>query len=187
MNTFGQKDVIEKYCTTLEMGKQLMRLGLSPETCDFVWHHWFDKKDDGYGNYVSHYFEEWKNGWQLIPLQEPIDIMVANRYYSFKDGYDVPAWSLGALLNLIPENAEKGEFNGEPYGWSLNQDRLRYVNKDVLKEYSCSQGIVYAAYNLVVYLTEEGYLPQYNYPTIYDFNTKQSYLIWDYPSKTVEK
>jgi hypothetical protein len=36
MNSFGQKDVFEKYCTTLEQGKQLMRLGLSPETCDFV-------------------------------------------------------------------------------------------------------------------------------------------------------
>ena len=185
MNSFGQKDVFEKYCTTPEMGKQLMRLGLSPETCDFVWHHWFENFDNDL--FHSHLFKERKNGWELLPLQEPIDITVANCYHSFKDGYKVPAWSLGALLNLIPENAEKGEFNGEPYGWNINQDRLRYVNKGVLKDYSCSDGLVTAVYNLVCYLTENGYLPQHNYPKIFDFNTKQEYLIWDWPYKNEEK
>ncbi len=181
MDTIGQTDAFEKHRTSLEQGKNLMRLGLSPYTADFIWNHWYEKEDPDYDTFHSHLFQEPKHGWEIVPLKEPVDITVANRYHSFKDGFNVPSWSLGSLLSVIPKPGIKGEFNGVPYGWNLNPSRLRYTAANCIHDYSCSRGYVNAAYMLVCDLLKKGIVPRYEYPKLYDFNTKKEYLIWDFP------
>lgn len=69
--------------TNLEQSKELMELGLKPETADLVWFR--ETKDDSY---------------QLALLRD--DIKLIEDSFSIRNEYALPAWTTDALLREIP-------------------------------------------------------------------------------------
>lgn len=69
--------------TTIEQSKKLVELGLKPETADMYWMH-VQGKDIN------------KDFWKVEIIQ-----LWWKPYKGIKDNY-IPAWSLGALLRLLP-------------------------------------------------------------------------------------
>lgn len=115
--------------TTPEQSKRLLELGLDPRTSDA---HWKPQSD----------------GYVLIP--EGLD--------SYQNASAIPAWSLSALLKLMPEiRTEYGIM--QPYLVSGAGRRFRFL---------CFYKITYntqnydepvdAAYEMVVWLLENGYI-----------------------------
>ena len=67
--------------TTIEQSKRLLELGLPKETADMTWKNW--SGDD--------------------KLSIGLDPAITNELYSFRKGLTIPAWSLSALLDVIPK------------------------------------------------------------------------------------
>ena len=75
------KDMTEFYtqvCTTIEQSKQLIELGLNPDTADMGWFKAYSLKGEIYKPFIKEYkLENYKT--------------------------DIPAWSLHRLLKMLPE------------------------------------------------------------------------------------
>lgn len=100
---------MSKICTTLAQSKELMELGLNPETADM---HWFGS------------WSEWN--LDIIPYKDvslPKYITAEN-----KGEFILPAWSLSTLIDLIPAATFLQEVNDMCYG-SIEID-----NKDLMEE-----------------------------------------------------
>lgn len=80
--------------TTIEQSKKLLALGISPESADMGWYYSKDPQ------------------------------MARNQMWLYTKGEnsDIPAWSLSALLELIPENVTVRENDG--YEWPANRPKL---------------------------------------------------------------
>lgn len=85
---------MKKICTSLEQSKKLVELGLDVNTADMCW--------------TNHLFNAFLSSWR-------IESTSPQEYKNLLDGFAVrgyliePAWSLSALLELIPPYL--GEFN----------------------------------------------------------------------------
>lgn len=133
-----------KICTSLEQSKKLLELGIDVNTADM------------------YYFDDHYN---LVSLKT--DFSYENYLLYKRDGCDyIPAWSLSALLELIPPYL--GEFNeGIDFGFSksmnkkwysahyiqLNDDGVATFNKTVTGDTAID-----AAFEIVVWLKENGKL-----------------------------
>lgn len=124
-----------KHFTTVEQSKKLLELGLNPESADMYY-----EPSAGFGT-------------------EPSEISVGDIKYAHPRS--VPCWSLGALLEVIPKQLEKQKY------WKTllvniesNRDVVSYVNYS--DESSLYDAIgdtpKEAAYNMVVWLLENGYI-----------------------------
>lgn len=122
--------------TTIEQSKHLLELGLDPNTADMWWSNRFVY-------------------WQPTPM-----IGVAteqNQLYAFKwCEMDVPAWSLTALLDVMPNNDY-----WEICLWQYKDQRWQCVFDDV--EFSNGETKAFvtdtpidAAYQMVCWLLEQG-------------------------------
>ena len=74
---------MNKICTTIEQSKKLVELGIDVSTADMFY---------GYGMDIQ------TKKWELS--KTPVIIDESNK---IDPDYDVPAWSLTALINLIPK------------------------------------------------------------------------------------
>ena len=70
-----------KTATSVEQSKKLLKLGLSPETADLCWKR------------VAQYDENWNPVMVLYSKKRVEECMLL---------YEFPAWSLSALMNLMP-------------------------------------------------------------------------------------
>ena len=128
-----------KICTSIEQSKKLIELGIDVNTSDMMWEYNPDK-------------EIYWNKPTIIPIDD----------YIFVN--DIPAWSLSALLELIPfhiiENDRFGFYQvkgfnkqGETYrfGYKTNSDSFLF-------ETSWYNDVVDAAFEMICWLKENNKL-----------------------------
>ena len=115
-------------CTTKEQSQKLIELGLDVNTADMVY-----------------CVELYKEGWKYSNEAYPIDGTL--------EGDDIPAWSLSALLELIPESIDDNTNNFSQL--EMTKKSISYAFSDgmlrigFLKEY-----LIDAAYEMVCWLLE---------------------------------
>ena len=82
---------MNKICTSIEQSKKLIELGIDADTSDMVYlkSYFLDEEEGQYNLLVGSYHEGYaeKDDGTLIPIFDE----------------HIPAWSLSALLELIPE------------------------------------------------------------------------------------
>ena len=128
--------------TTIEQSKHLLELGLSTDSADMWW---------------SNRFVYWKSTPMIGIATEQ------NQLYTFKwCDEDVPAWSLSALLKVMPKEIKKDD---KQYSFHLETthnlyyvsyyrydiDGIRYLHTTELN--NCT---IDAAYEIVCWLLEQG-------------------------------
>jgi len=121
--------------TTIEQSKKLLELGLNPGTADM------------------HYIKI---------IRENDVIYMPELLYEDKE-YDIPCWSLGALLEVMPKSLEDEVnyyeitvyYSGIGCEWYLG-----YITIDMRRtlEVFHNTSLIEAAYNMVVWLIENKYL-----------------------------
>jgi hypothetical protein len=124
--------------TSIEQSKQLVRLGLDPKIADMCW--------------VKDYTEQ----WVLIAdtksnIQHRLEGMYEYSGFKWQEHIAlVPAWSLSALLEVMPKNAEliKMENDAHELYYEIDYMYTGYEDKDA----------VTAAYEMVHWLLENGYI-----------------------------
>lgn len=127
-----------KYYTTKEQSKELLKLGLNPETADMC-------------------YEYQKAHWPDEPayLDWP-------QCYKKHDEQDIPCWSVGALMDLIPKRIihNKTEYfmclQTSTYCYFLCHTDGRYLTP--LGCQIICKPLIDAVYQYVVWLIENGYI-----------------------------
>lgn len=110
--------------TTIEQSKKLLELGLSRDTANMVYLYWINSKTK-------------EEGIEEIPT---IGLPIEN--------CDIPCWSLGALLRIMPDNFIELLKEGGMYRVKAEQ---KYV--------SClSENPIDVVFEMVVNLLEKGYI-----------------------------
>ena len=117
------------YYTTIEQAEHLVELGLDPETADMFY--FLDPTPAG-------------NIYHLA--MQRIDIGVRN-LPKYNDG-DLPCWSIGALLELMPESYQLTRGKDNKYQFMLFHILIHDWFNTPLE----------AVYNMVCYLLENGYI-----------------------------
>ena len=74
---------MNKICTTIEQSKKLIKLGIDVNTVDMYYQY-------------DYYIKEYEEDAQIIPKSE-----LGQHFSLFPE--DIPAWSLSALLGLMPK------------------------------------------------------------------------------------
>ena len=78
----------------VEQSKRLKSLGLDPCTADFYW-----EKIEGENGIENSDMPPIRNGYRLMPGCNPTFFING---FSYRNGYVIPAWSAGRLLDLMP-------------------------------------------------------------------------------------
>lgn len=106
---------MNKICTSIEQSKKLIELGIDVNTADFMWEYDCDK-------------EIYWDKPTIIPIDDYIFIN------------DIPAWSLAALLDILPKNLDIGRpvlaTNYRGYYWVSYFDEYMKENKFTSKIYN---------------------------------------------------
>lgn len=152
---------MNKICTSIEQSQKLIDLGIDENTADMCW--------------TNHLFSALLSSWRIesTPPQE---------YKNLLDGFVVrgyliePAWSLTALMNLLPSQfTEKGECSETTYTidirkYALTENvdlyQIAYGNyifyedgnshwKDMINTGE-KENIIDAAFEMIVWLKENG-------------------------------
>lgn len=126
-----------QYYTTIEQSKKLVELGLSPKTADMC--------------YIQHFDESYN---EVISIEE--DPRLA---YNI-DTIDLPCWSLGALLELMPK-IQEDENDGGCYpvlckGWDNGQWHCVYRSSIHITEWYDNS--IDAVLDMVCWLLENNYI-----------------------------
>lgn len=117
---------MENY-TTIEQSKKLLKLGLNSETADCNWEH-----APGYENHEGNITGFW---------DDP-------EWGQSCDSKDLPCWSFGALLKIIPNYQLQTQSKGFGILFSCRKE-LKIIEANTPFE---------AAYNMVCWLLETGYI-----------------------------
>lgn len=133
---------MKKIATDVEQGEQLMVLGIDPDiTADMCWSR--SNTDEEYS---------------LDVLQAPYH----KRLFSHRNGFTRPAWSLQALISLMPNDIEIG---GDPFKLRIDTDSVCYIDEWDLNDVRAvlffaegEQTLVDVAAEMVVFLKEKKYI-----------------------------
>ena len=127
---------MNKICTSINQSKKLIELGIDINTADMVY-----------------CIELYKEGWKYSNEAYPIDGTLERD--------DIPAWSLSALLGLMPKLYE---FENDPNdggcqpnlckGWDNNQWHIVYRSSIYITEWYDDP--IDAAFEMIVWLKENG-------------------------------
>lgn len=138
-----------KHYTTIEQSKKLVELGLNPDTADMKWYYWKDEIDA-----------------PKVPTLG-FDKAVLESYKNTQAVY-LPCWSLGALLEVMPPylfEFERGidlniyrNLNGKGWHVSYMPNNVESMQKDKFRQITNGGTPIEAAYNMVVWLIENGYI-----------------------------
>lgn len=130
MSEFNFKSQI---CTSREQSEKLLTLGLKKETADCIHFHTKEK------------------GWEILVLEE-------GDTAKYVEGFEIPAWSLDRLRELIPENIITGVRN--QWHRVMYNSVLTYEEGDD-SLVSFSGGSIYDRFISCIYwLIKEGYFPK---------------------------
>ena len=138
-----------KHYTTIEQSKKLVELGLSPDTADMF----YSRRPTG------------KSEYSVFP-----DFKPEGRLEVFTK-VDLPCWSLGALIELMPKIISVPVDERSAYFYSLewqfaNDNSLRYIatnrGKCLIDIYSDhdtrGKSLIETAFEMVCWLLENGYI-----------------------------
>ena len=106
--------------TTIEQSKKLIELGLDPKTADMYYEQEIGRKTD---------------------VKVGKSLAIEQNLFSFRNGYEIPCWSLGALIDLMPLNILDKE--------NVLQPR-QIVGNDVYYDNICYFNNIYGLFNNVV-------------------------------------
>ena len=126
--------------TTIEQSKKLIELGLDPLTSDmyysFTGKHIKDSKDDDFSVSVG------------------LASSIRDNHFSYRYGYVIPCWSLGALLDVMPNGVQ---INSNHTGLTID---ITFVHNGVVTGSHRVKNNTYleATYNMVCWLLENGYI-----------------------------
>lgn len=118
------------YYTTIEQSKKLLELGLNPTTAD-----------------MYYFLDTTPAGNIYIPSLMFIEKHLKSRMPEYAKG-DIPCWSLGALLELIPNYQLQTQDKNVGLLFSHRKE-LKIIEASTPTE---------AAYNMVCWLLENGYI-----------------------------
>ena len=126
-----------QHYTTIEQSKKLVELGLNPETADMFY---------SYGMNIK--TKEWSYDAELMVIDEADKLC------------DIPCWSLGALLELMPKENENPFKNSNAFiGYGDEKYRCVYLNGDWESSHqTMGDTPIEAAYNMVCWLLENNYV-----------------------------
>jgi len=142
---------MNKICTTIEQSKKLIELGVDINTADMRY---------GYIAPYDYSDRMFDGGYDEVPY--PKDFLKRNPNFS-ENEYDgeLPAWSLAALLELLPKLYE---WENDPEdggcqpnlckGWDNNQWHIVYRSAIYITEWYDDP--IDAAFEMVVWLKENG-------------------------------
>lgn len=129
---------MNKICTSIEQSQKLIELGIYIGTADMLWTYDFMINDINGLNVISE---------QLKPEEN-----------------DIPAWSLSALMDLMPPylfEFERGidlniyrNLNGKGWHCSYMPNNIESMKKDKFKQITNGDNAVDAAFEMVVWLKE---------------------------------
>ena len=112
--------------TTVEQSKKLVELGLNPDTADMF----YSRRPTGKSDYSI--FPDFKSEGRLEVFTK----------------VDLPCWSLGALLKLIPNYQLQTQDKGVGILFGCRKE-LKIIEASTANE---------AVYNMVIWLLENGYI-----------------------------
>lgn len=134
-----------KHYTTIEQSKKLLELGLPVDSADMTWRKDCDNR--------------------YCPIVG-LDVSIKHKLFSFRYGYSIPCWSIGALLELIPSCL--GKFSdGIDFGLSKAVNNKWYSAHYIkTKENGCMEAIsvktgdtpIDACFEIICWLLENGYI-----------------------------
>lgn len=135
-----QKKQIMNY-TTIEQSKKLIELGLDPDTADM----WYEQIAEDLGGPV-----QWK---AFVGKNSAIQYNL----FSYRKGYIIPCWSLGALIELMPLELAKHSFilcrnNDGTYFSSLTN------KKDESIFYTDNLNLTETLVKIILWLLENNYI-----------------------------
>ena len=129
---------MNKICTSIEQSKKLIELGINVNTADMLWTYDFTVNDINGLNVISIYLKPEEN--------------------------DIPAWSLSALLKLMPPylfEFERGidlniyrNLNGKGWHCSYMPNTIENMKNDKFKQITNGNDPVDAAFEMVCWLKE---------------------------------
>ena len=130
-----------RIATSIEQSKKLLELGLDPRTADM--------------SYTNYKFQTDNNGNLISDSCEPVGGLAVGNMFD-----DYPAWSLSALLELMPQRIY---LNGAAHQFQLdrNWDKVTWqCAYDAMNSYIEQKDLspLDAAYSMVVWLIEQGYI-----------------------------
>lgn len=132
-----------KICTDIKQSRELIKLGLDPKTADM------------------HYWTAWAGSVSKEKRDTPI---VGLPPKDAIETYWIPAWSLSALLDLLPESVSPDNDSYQIYYMQVyNHDSLHgvdYVGElegDSLEGF-CEDSFVDAAYKMIRWLIKHAYI-----------------------------
>lgn len=138
---------MNKICTSLEQSKKLVELGIDVDTADMR-----------YGYIAPYEYSDrmYEGGYDEVPY--PKDFLKKNPNFSEND-YDgeFPAWSLSALLELIPTSID--EYTKDFSQLELTKCSVSYVYANGnLREGFLKDNFLDAAFEMVCWLLESHYI-----------------------------
>lgn len=145
-------EYMNKICTSVEQSKRLIELGIDISTADMR-----------YGYIAPYDFSDrmYDGGYDKVPY--PKDFLKKNPDFS-ENQYDgeLPAWSLSALLELMPSylfEFERGidlsiypNINGKAWHCSYMPNAIENMKTDKFKQITNGDSLVDAAYDMVIWL-----------------------------------
>ena len=125
--------------TSIEQSKHLLELGLSPESADACY-------DVGYGQTKAH-----------IECENFISYFTNDEYPELEDRY-VPCWSIGALLELIPNITLDGDRFLPVLYIDGKYFTLVYQHMTTIFRSEYGKDIIVPIYKMMCYLLENNYI-----------------------------
>lgn len=142
---------MNKICTSIEQSKKLMELGIDINSADMWWAERYEGRVAENGQYIVA-----EEPYYYSSLIKPSDIN-----YSQDTIKDIPAWSLTALFEILPNNevtsttVTRGGWNIEPPKY-LDIWFAEYETENHDNDFSLSAGNpVDAAFEMIVKLKEQ--------------------------------
>lgn len=136
---------MSKICTSIEQSQKLVEFGLNPSTADMCYPHFIRHGADTYS--------------EIPEIAEDIDYP-----------YEMPCWSLKALLELMPKSIciKKTDYSGYFYflEWQFaNDNSLRYVGHnrkcliDIYSDHDDNwKDYIDTAFKMMCWLIEQGHI-----------------------------
>ena len=137
---------MNKICTSLEQSKKLIELGIDINTADMYYEEVCNLPKAIIGNYIFHN-----------------QCMEDRDYKKLSNPVLSPAWSLAALINIIPQELFDGEYiinitEGIDNKWIITYDHYENRNHSFYGLSTGADNLVDACYEMIIKLHEQNLL-----------------------------
>lgn len=153
-------------CTTRDQSKKLQELGVSTYTADMSWHFTGMKTEALQWELKTDRLVTKENFFGKIeklatPFFKHADgsQMTGEEVFDRIWGKDIPAWSLGALIGILPSKVKDEKFTIDYY-LTIGKDGVKYSNlmEDEENLYECYGELIECCVDMIEALIIEGYI-----------------------------